>query len=347
MTVDKPSASWDPDSAHPTSDRVAIDVHLGPGELDRALRRDVETGLTSEPKELPPKWFYDEQGSALFDKITRLDEYYQTEAERSILANRASELIATVQADTIVELGSGTSDKTRTVLDEATSTGSLKRFIPFDVSEEFLRHAAHMLAARYPRLEVHGVVGDFDRHLTEIPTGGRRLIMLLGGTIGNYPPAERRRFLSEIVSGMRPGDHFLVGVDVVKDPARIELAYNDPAGVTEAFNKNVLGVINRNLRANFDLDAFSHIAYFDPEHEWIEILLQSDQDQRVTVAELDLEVEFYTGERMRTEISAKFRQDRFENELIDVGLKPVAWWADANGDFAVSLAARPLAEPAT
>ncbi len=309
----------------PPDGRVTVDVHLGPGELDQALRHDVSTGLTGNPKELPPKWFYDEQGSALFDKITRLSEYYQTEAERSILGDRATELIELVQADTIVELGSGTSDKTRTVLDEATSTGHLTRFVPFDVSEEFLRDAAHMLATRYPRLNVHGVVGDFDRHLHHIPAGGRRLIMLLGGTIGNYPPVERRRFLSEIVAGMQPGDHFLVGVDLVKDPARIELAYNDPSGVTEAFNKNVLGVINRNLGADFDLDTFSHIAHFDPEHEWIEILLQSDHDQRVTIEELDLVVDFAAGERMRTEISAKFRRERLDAELADVGLESVAW----------------------
>ncbi len=340
MTEDANLAAPHNDIPASVSDRVTVDVHLGPGELDQALRHDVHTGLTADPKELPPKWFYDEHGSALFDKITRLSEYYQTEAERSILSERAAELVALTQADTIVELGSGTSDKTRTVLDEATSNGALERFIPFDVSEEFLREAANMLAARYPRLRVHGVVGDFDRHLANIPTGGRRLIMLLGGTIGNYPLAERRQFLNEIVAGMRPGDHFLVGVDLVKDPARIELAYNDPAGVTEAFNKNVLGVINRKLGADFDLDGFDHIAFFDDEHEWIEILLRSEDDQQVHIPELDLDVRFAAGEYMRTEISAKFRQDGFEDELADAGLHPVAWWTDANNDFAVSVAAR-------
>lgn len=328
------------DRAPKPSDRVTIDVHLGPGELDQALRHDVRAGLTSTPKELPPKWFYDEHGSALFDKITRLDEYYQTEAERSILAARAADLIALTNPDTIVELGSGTSDKTRTVLDEATNSGHLERFIPFDVSEEFLRDAAHMLAERYPRLSVHGVVGDFDRHLDRIPGGGRRLVMLLGGTIGNYPPAARRQFLADIAAGMAPGDHLLIGVDLVKNPDRIELAYNDPAGVTEAFNKNVLGVINRQLKADFDLDQFEHVAFFDRDNEWIDIRLRSEADQQITIAELNLTVDFAAGELMRTEISAKFGRSGFEQELADIGLTPVAWWTDANDDFAVSVATR-------
>jgi len=323
------------------ADRITIDVHLGTEEIDQALRHDVRTGLTAVPKELPPKWFYDEQGSALFDKITRLDEYYQTEAERSILADRAAELIALTGPDTIVELGSGTSDKTRTVLDQATTVGVLRRFVPFDVSEEFLRSAAEMLAARYRNITVHGVVGDFDRHLHHIPGGGRRLILLLGGTIGNYRPESRKRFLADIVTGMAPGDHLLVGVDVVKDVARITLAYNDPSGVTAAFNKNVLAVITRQLGADFDLDGFDHVARFDQDHNWIEMLLRSNQDQQITVNDLDLTVNFSEGELMTTEISAKFLRNGFEAELDDAGLEPVAWWADANADFAVSLAVRP------
>lgn len=317
-----------------------IDVHLDPDWMDRSLPADVLAGLTSSPKELPPKWFYDDVGSELFDKITRLAEYYPTEAEREILRERASRIVALSGADTFVELGSGTSDKTRVLLEAFGATGQLRRFVPFDVSEGTLRDAAAMIAATWPRLEVHGVVGDFDHHLAEIPSEGRQLTAFLGGTIGNYKTEARARFLRALADRMQPGDTLLLGTDLVKETERLELAYDDPAGVTAAFNKNVLAVINRELGADFDLDAFEHVATFDHEHEWMDLRLRSLTDQQVRVAELDLVVDFAAGEEMRTEVSAKFRPDRIESELEAAGLTLVETWTDRAGDYALSLAQR-------
>lgn len=317
-----------------------VDVHLAPHDLSRLLERDVAEGLTASPKELPPKWFYDAHGSALFDRITRLDEYYPTEAEREILQREAGAIAALTDADTVIELGSGTSDKTRTLLDAFWRTSRLERFVPFDVSEATLRDAADQLAGRYPGLLVHGVVGDFDHHLVELPRGGRHLVALLGGTIGNYPPAARSRFLADLAAGMARGDHLLLGTDLVKDADRLVRAYDDAEGVTADFNKNVLSVINRALDADFTLDNFDHVAHWDPVHEWIEMRLRSRCDQRVRVDALELEVEFGAGEIMRTEISAKFRPERVQTELEAAGLKLVEWWTDTAGDFGVALAVR-------
>lgn len=329
-------------SPNPTTTGVppTIDVHLGPDDLERALASDIRVGLTASPKELQPKWLYDEVGSELFDQITRLDEYYPTEAEREILLTHAETIIEMAAADTIVELGAGTSDKTTALLDAARLDGRLERFIPFDVSEEFLRSTAESLAERYPGLVVHGVVGDFDRHLDRIPRGGRRLVVLLGGTIGNYPPAPRRQFLERIVAGMAPGDRLLLGTDIVKARERLELAYDDPGGVTAAFITNVLAVLNRELDADFDLDQFEHVARWDPDAEWVDLGLRSRVDQRVRVEALDLDVEFAAGELMRTEVSAKFRMDRFGAELGSVGLEVERWFTDAAQDFAVSLSVK-------
>jgi L-histidine N-alpha-methyltransferase len=314
-----------------------VDVHLGPDDLEAALRADIRTGLTSTPKDLPPKWLYDERGSELFDQITRLAEYYPTEAERSILLRHAADIVERTGADTIVELGSGTSDKTRALLDAATERGVLDRFIPFDVSEAFLREATLMLAQRYPGVQIHGVVGDFDRHLDRLPAGGRRMVMLLGGTIGNYPPVEREGFLTEIVRGLEPGDHVLLGTDLIKDVARMEVAYDDPDGVSAAFAKNVLAVINRDLGGSFDLDAFEYVARWDPDNEWIDMGLRSRWNQMVAVEALDLVVSFAKGEVMRNEVSTKFDRDAFGEELAAVGLDVVEWYVDDAEDFGVCL----------
>ena len=317
---------------------VTIDVHLGPDDLARALRRDVGNGLAQDHKELPPKWLYDERGSDLFDQITRLAEYYPTEAEREILLRHAAAIIERADAHTIVELGAGTSDKTRALLDAGRAHGSLQRFIPFDVSEEFLRATANTLAETYPGLDVHGVVGDFDRHLGRIPRGSeRRMVVLLGGTIGNYATTTRKAFLEEIVGGMNPGDRFLLGTDLVKDPARLVLAYDDPQGVTAAFTKNVLLVINRELDADFDLDQFDHEATWNAQEEWMDLGLRSRIDQRVRVEALDLDAEFAAGEYMRTEVSAKFRLAGLAEELAEVGLTVEQFFTDEAGDYAVSL----------
>lgn len=324
----------------PTPGNPVVDVHLDPEWMDRSLRADVEAGLTADPKELPPKWFYDDVGSELFDKITRLSEYYPTEAEREILRDRAARIVALSGADTFVELGSGTSDKTRVLLEAFAATGQLRRFVPFDVSEGTLRSAAASIAATYPRLEVHGVVGDFDHHLAEIPSEGRQLTAFLGGTIGNYKTAERAGFLRDLADRMALGDTLLLGTDLVKDVDRLELAYDDPAGITAAFNKNVLAVINRELGADFDLDLFEHVARFDLDEEWMDLRLRSLADQTVHVEGLDLTVSFTEGEEMRTEVSAKFRPEGIEDELADAGLTLVELWTDQAGDYALSLARR-------
>ena len=314
-----------------------IDVHLFPEDTQRALANDVRTGLSARPKELPPKWFYDAQGSALFDKITRLPEYYPTEAERSILAEQADAIADLSDADTLVELGPGSADKTRVLLDALRLRGSLERYVPFDVSESALVSASKMIASQYPGLTVHGVVGDFDRHLDVIPSGGTRMIAFLGGTIGNYEPAARKRFFELLSQQMHSHDTLLLGVDLVKDPARLVRAYDDESGITASFNKNVLAVINRALGASFDLDKFEHVALWDPVNEWIEMRLRSIVKQRVTVRDIGLTVEFAKNEEMRTEISAKFRRDRICPELVSAGLDLVAWLPDAAGDYALIL----------
>ncbi|MCU1352791.1 MAG: methyltransferase, partial [Acidimicrobiales bacterium] len=270
---------------HPT-----IDVHLGPDDLRRALRDDVVAGLTAQPRTLPPKWFYDDHGSELFDQITRLPKYYPTAREREILQREAATIAAASGADTLVELGSGTSDKTRTLLDALRATGQLRRFVPFDVSEGILRWSAAAIAARYPGIEVHGVVGDFEHHLELLPAGGRRLVAFLGGTIGNLEPAERATFLTDLASAMAPGDALLLGTDLVKDPGRLVAAYDDAQGVTAEFNLNVLRVINRELDADFDLAAFRHVSVWDAENEWIEMRLESTREQQVRIDGLDLTV---------------------------------------------------------
>jgi len=315
----------------------SIEVHLAPAELRAALRVDVAAGLTAVPKELPPKWFYDGRGSDLFDQITRLPEYYPTRCERSILAERAGEISRLSGADTLVELGSGTSEKTHLLLDALAGAGRLRRIVAFDVSEPTLRAAAATLAGEYPGAEVRAVVGDFERHLGTIPGGGRRLVAFLGGTIGNLAPKPRERFLAELALLMAPGDSLLLGTDLVKDVRRLEAAYDDEAGVTAEFNRNVLHVLNRELGADFVPGRFDHVARYDAEEEWIEMWLRSTVDQQVTVADLGLTVDFRAGEAMRTEISAKFRRTGIEAELGDAGLALARWWTDADGDFAVSL----------
>lgn len=319
---------------------MRIDVHLRPDELGRALREDALRGLTSEPKELQPKWFYDERGSLLFDEITRLDEYYPTRREREILERRAGDIAEITKADTLVELGSGTSEKTRVLLGALSDARTLERFIPFDVSEAILRDAAKSIETELPGVEVHAVVGDFDRHLDLIPGGGRRLVAFLGGTIGNFAPDDRARFLKEVAASLSDDDHLLIGFDLVKDVGRLEAAYNDTEGVTADFNRNVLRVLNRDLGADFEPEAFEHVAFFDPFEEWIEMRLRSSKAQTVRVRELSLEVRFAAGEEMRTEISAKFRKEGVEQELGAAGVGLAAWWTDDAGDFALALCLR-------
>jgi L-histidine Nalpha-methyltransferase len=314
-----------------------VDVYLDPGSLARQLAEDVRTGLTATPKSLPPKYFYDARGSELFDAITRLPEYYPTRTERGILLDRAAEIAAATRAETLIELGSGTSEKTRLLLHALRSSGTLRRFVPFDVDPAVLKDASAAVANEFPGVTVEPVVGDFERHLGVLPGGGRRLLAFLGSTIGNLDPAQRAVFLRDVRATLREGDAFLLGTDLVKAPERLVAAYDDAAGITAAFNKNLLSVLNRDLGADFNLDDFDHVAVWDTEREWIEMRLRSRQEQTVRVAALGLAVHFARGEELRTEISAKFRPEGVERELASAGLRISHWWTDPAGDFALSL----------
>ena len=320
----------------PGTAAVTIDRRLPERFFENSLRADALAGLTSSPKTLPPKWFYDERGSELFDKITRLDEYYPTRAEREILAARASQIAVATSAATLVELGSGTGDKTRLLLDALRDAGTLAEYVPVDVSESALVAAASRMTERYPGLRVSPVLSDFTEHLG---LAGRpsRLIAFLGGTIGNMLPAERAAFLADVRAGMDAGDALLLGTDLVKDPAVLVAAYDDAAGVTAEFNKNILAVLNAELGANFDLDEFEHVAVWDPRAEWIEMRLRSAIDQSVDVPAIGITAEFSEGEEMRTEVSAKFRESTVRAELAAAGLEMRSWWTDAGGRFGVSL----------
>ncbi|MER5704370.1 L-histidine N(alpha)-methyltransferase [Micromonospora sp. NPDC002296] len=313
-----------------------LEIYLEERDLGRGLREDVRTGLTAAPKWLPPKWFYDARGSELFEEITRLPEYYPTRAERSVLAERAGEIAELTGAKTLIELGSGSSGKTRLLLDAFTRRGGLGTFVPLDVSVSALRQSTEQIAADYPGLRVRGIVGDFTRHLDRLPAGGRRLVIFLGGTIGNLLPAERAGFLAAMRAALEPGDWLLLGTDLVKDPAVIVPAYDDAAGVTAEFNRNVLRVVNRELGADFDPEAFTHVALWDPEREWIEMRLRAERPQRVRV--LDLGVAFAAGEELRTEVSAKFRPEGIGAELATAGFAAHEFWTDADGLFGVTLA---------
>ncbi|HEX5587441.1 MAG TPA: L-histidine N(alpha)-methyltransferase [Acidimicrobiia bacterium] len=317
-----------------------MEVLLEPGAATRALEADVRSGLTSTPKTLPPKWFYDDRGSELFDEITRLPEYYPTRTERAILLERAPDVAALTRADTLVELGSGTSEKTRLLLDALAKEGTLRRFVPFDVSEATLRASAGDIAQEYAGISVHAVVGDFEHHLAALPRGGTRVIAFLGSTIGNFEPAARREFFAAVSDGLAPGDALLLGTDLVKDPARLVAAYDDTAGVTAEFNRNVLRVVNRELDADFVPESFEHVARWDTEHEWIEMRLRAASAQQVRIERLGLELTFADGEELRTEISAKFRRAGVAAELGAAGLELVSWWTDPANDFALSLSLR-------
>ena len=297
-----------------------VDVHLTPGVLAGALRDDVRAGLLEAPRELPPKWFYDERGCELFERITRLPEYYPTRREREILVREAATIAELSGADTLVELGSGTSEKTRLLLDALAGAGTLGRIVVFDVSEPTIRTAVAALAGEYQGVEVAGVVGDFDHHLDCLPGGGRRLVAFLGSTIGNLRPRQRKRFLADVASQMAPGDGLLLGTDLVKSRTRLEAAYDDAAGVTAEFNRNVLSVLNRQLDADFDVERFSHVARWDADEEWIELGLRSHGDQTVSIPGAGLTVELAAGEVIVTEISAKFRPAGVESELAAAGL---------------------------
>ena len=321
---------------------MAVETRLDP---ERSLADDVLDGLTRPFKELAPKYFYDQHGAELFDQICEQPEYYPTRAERSILEARSAAIVQRTAAGELVELGSGTAAKTRVLLTAMADAGTLKRYVPVDVTAHMVKRTADELVAEFPGLRVDGVVGDFERHLDAVPAatdGVPRIVALLGGTIGNFIPGSRRGFLRSIAELLRPGaDHLLLGTDLVKDPAVIEAAYNDAAGVTAAFNRNILVVLNRELDANFDVDAFEHYAFFDREREWIEMRLRATRRMDVRIEALGLDVSFAAREEIRTEISAKFTRERLARDLAAAGLELREVLTDDDGLFALSLSARP------
>ena len=316
---------------------IRIDSHLD-GTDERSLADDVLDGLTRPFKELPPKHFYDARGAELFDRICDLPEYYPTRAERAILEESAVELARLTGAVELVELGSGTAAKTRVLLDALHANGTLRRYVPVDVTEQVVRACAEELTREYPGLRVHGVIGDFERHLDRVPPAiGPRIVAFLGGTIGNFPPGSRRRVLRQIGRLLGPGDHLLMGTDLVKDPEVLEAAYDDAQGVTAEFNRNVLRVLNRELQADFDPEDFDHIALFDRENEWIEMRLRARREHTTLVRDLDLPVHFDAGEELRTEISAKFTPARLQADLSAAGLELMRWLTDSEQLFALTL----------
>jgi L-histidine N-alpha-methyltransferase len=321
--------------------RIRIESWLSES-TESSLADDVLDGLTRPFKELPPKHFYDARGSKLFDLICEQPEYYPTRIEMAILKAHARDIIAGTRAGDLVELGSGAADKARLLLDAMAHAETLRRYIPLDVSETVVEHEALRLVKEYGALEVHGVVADFERHLDRLPLaeGTPRIVALLGGTIGNFPPGSRRSLLRRIGALLRPCDRLLLGTDLVKSPLMLEAAYNDGAGITAEFNRNVLHVINRELDADFVPDLFEHVAFYDRVHQWIEMRLRARRRCRVTIHSLDLSIEFAAGEEIRTEISAKFTRARVESDLAAAGLVLDGWYSDRRELFAISTARR-------
>jgi len=317
--------------------RTTVSVLLPPGSAEAALVQDVRQGLGSPPLTLPPKWLYDDEGSRLFDAITRLKEYYPTEAEREVLLARADEIAGLSGATTLVELGSGTSDKTHALLRAFKDRGLLRRFVPVDVSESTLREAAEQVAGMYD-VAVEAVVGDFTLHLSHLPRDDRKLVAFLGGTIGNLYIEERGAFLGALSDALEPGDGLLLGTDLVKDADRLISAYDDAGGVTEKFVRNGLRVLNRELGADFDLGGFTYVPFWDPHLQRMDLRLRAETPMHVTIPGADVDLHLASGEEIRMEISTKFTITGIREELEAVGLDPVETWSDSRGDFAVTLA---------
>lgn len=319
---------------------IRIDVHLESQSLEQK-RAEIRNGLLDTPRRLPTKYLYDDRGSALFELICELPEYYQTRTERGLLEAEADRIIGASQAEELVELGSGAATKTRALLSAMARQGTLRLYVPFDVSEGIVRRTAQELATEYPGLRVHGIVGDFINHLEHLPEGGRRLVIMLGGTIGNLPPDMAKGLLRNIAVEMTSGDFLLLGVDLIKDPARLEAAYNDSAGVTAEFNKNMLPVMNRMVRANFDPKAFDHLASYHEDRHRMEIRLRSSKNQTVSLPDLNLELSLREGEEILTEISTKYSRDSAGKLLSDGGFQCIDWYTDPAHLFGLALARKP------
>ncbi|HWE55279.1 MAG TPA: L-histidine N(alpha)-methyltransferase [Acidimicrobiales bacterium] len=318
---------------------LTVDVRVTPADRRRAAEDDVRTGLAGRPRSIPPVWFYDETGSRLFDEITRLPEYYLTRAERSILEAQSKLIAELSQADTLVEIGSGTSEKTRLLLDAMAACGQLKAIVLMDISEEVLREAAEVLGQTY-QVDVHAIVGDLRSDLIHLPHPGRQLWAFLGSTVGNFEPRSRAHLLAHFREAMGPSDYLLLGTDLRKDVDRLLAAYDDSAGVTAQFNLNVLSVLNKELGADFDPTAFEHRAVWNPDGGWIEMRLVSTRPQRVRFESLDLDIAIEAGEELLTEISSKFDPARLPQEFGQAGMAIADYWTDPAGDFMLTLATR-------
>lgn len=302
------------------------------------LRADVRAGLTSDPKWLSPKWFYDATGSELFERITRLPEYYQTRAEQQILQQHAMDIAELTKAAALCELGAGSAEKTRLLLNALTGAGTLRQYTPLDVSREALRNTVAAIAADYPEVEVTGIVDDFTRGLAELRIASPGVLTFLGGTIGNLLPAERAAFFAAAHAALAAGEWLLLGADLVKATDRLVSAYDDARGVTAEFNRNVLHVLNRELAADFAPEDFAHVAVWNTEQQWMEMRLRALRPMRVRLSALDMTVDFAEGEELRTEVSAKFTQQQVHEELTAAGFSLQCWWTDEAGDFALALA---------
>lgn len=317
---------------------IRVDHHLEHADATAQMAEDVRIGLTRDFKELPAKYLYDDLGSELFEEITRQPEYYPTRTEREILTKHASDLIELTQPEELVELGAGSASKSRVLLDAMARSELLKRYVPVDISAGVVKESATQLVRDYAGLNVHAVIGDFERHLARLPDGDRRLVAFLGGTIGNLVGGQRQLLLGEIGKLIGSTGHLLLGTDLVKDTATLEAAYNDDAGITAAFNKNMLSYVNRVLDGDFIIDNFDHVAFFDVKRSRIEMRLRSCESHTVRLAAIDLDVFFQAGEELRTEISCKFTKRQLEREYAAAGMEMCGWFTDSGANFALSVA---------
>lgn len=322
------------------SQAAVIDVHVDEADLFEHMKDECRVGLLKNPKEIPPKFFYDARGSVLFEQITELPEYYQTRTERKILEDVVGVLETRHRFRQLLEFGSGSSSKTRVLLDAMHESGNLELYLPLDVSESIVRMTAERLVDDYPEMRVHGIIGDFTRHLAEIPKGAHRLLVFLGGTIGNFRPEDATIFLRDVASTMGPHDRLLLGTDLVKEPRRIEAAYNDSKGVTAEFNLNVLSAINARLGADFDLENYDHLAPYREDVQWIEMRLRAKRSRRVSIPALDMEIGIDAGEEILTEISRKFTRASANHMVESAGLEMTDWFTDDESLFGLSLSRR-------
>ena len=325
------------EKAESIQDRISIDNQIDPASEELALV-ELQKGLLEQPRRIPTKFLYDKRGSRLFEQITALEEYYPTRVEHSLLQRYASEIQTLASCEELVELGSGAATKTRVLLDAMQAAGMLRLYIPFDVSESEVRRVAEELAEEYPTLQVHGIVADFVHHLTAIPAGAQRLVMLLGSTIGNFPRGKAVDFLRRISAQMENSDSFLLGVDLIKDVPRIEAAYDDASGITAEFNRNILSVVNRFAEANFQPAQFDHLAFFNTDLHRIEMHLIATRAMHVELRSLELEIEIQQGEALFIEISCKYERSMVESMLSEAGFELTEWFSDSEDLFALALA---------